>query len=58
MLIFIDSFGVQVALIVYMAQMGSFVPADYARIGIVDRIYTRIRTRDLVSSVRHVLSEN
>lgn len=36
-----------------MAQIGSFVPAEYARIGIVDRIYTRIRTKDLVSSVRN-----
>ncbi|MDD5703712.1 MAG: DNA mismatch repair protein MutS, partial [Dehalococcoidales bacterium] len=32
----------QVALIVLMAQIGSFVPAASARIGIVDRIFTRI----------------
>jgi DNA mismatch repair protein MutS len=32
----------QVALIVLLAQMGSFVPADSASIGIVDRIFTRI----------------
>ena len=32
----------QVALIVIMAQMGSFVPAEAARIGLVDTIYTRI----------------
>ncbi len=31
----------QVALIVLMAQMGSFVPADKAKIGLVDRIFTR-----------------
>jgi DNA mismatch repair protein MutS len=36
----------QVALIVLMAQMGSFVPADSARIGVVDRIFTRIGARD------------
>jgi DNA mismatch repair protein MutS len=40
----------QVALIVIMAQMGSFVPADEARIGIVDRIFTRIGARDELSS--------
>ena len=32
----------QVALIVLMAQIGSFVPASAARIGVVDRIFTRI----------------
>jgi DNA mismatch repair protein MutS len=36
----------QVALIVLMAQMGSFVPARAARIGVVDRIFTRIGTQD------------
>ncbi|MEE9514133.1 MAG: DNA mismatch repair protein MutS [Anaerolineales bacterium] len=36
----------QVALIVLMAQMGSFVPAQYARLGIVDRIFTRIGAQD------------
>jgi DNA mismatch repair protein MutS len=36
----------QVALIVLMAQMGSFVPADKARIGLVDRIFTRIGAQD------------
>lgn len=36
----------QVALIVLMAQMGSFVPATSARIGLVDRIFTRIGAQD------------
>jgi len=36
----------QVALIVLMAQMGSFVPAKFARIGVVDRIFTRIGASD------------
>ncbi len=36
----------QVALIVLMAQMGSFVPASSARIGLVDRIFTRIGAQD------------
>src|ERR1043166_4877028 len=36
----------QVALIVILAQMGSFVPATEARIGIVDRIFTRIGAAD------------
>lgn len=36
----------QVALIVLMAQMGSFVPAGSARIGLVDRIFTRIGAQD------------
>lgn len=36
----------QNALIVLMAQMGSFVPAAHAEIGIVDRIFTRIGTSD------------
>jgi DNA mismatch repair protein MutS len=36
----------QVALIVLMAQMGSFVPAANARIGLVDRIFTRIGAQD------------
>jgi DNA mismatch repair protein MutS len=40
----------QVALIVLMAQMGSFVPADRARIGIVDRIFTRIGAQDEVAA--------
>ncbi len=36
----------QVALITLMAQMGSFVPAASARIGLVDRIFTRIGAQD------------
>jgi DNA mismatch repair protein MutS len=36
----------QVALIILMAQMGCFVPAKEARIGIVDRIFTRIGALD------------
>ncbi len=36
----------QVALIVIMAQIGSFVPAKEARIGVVDRIFTRIGALD------------
>ncbi len=39
----------QVALIVMMAQMGSFVPAKSATIGIVDRIFTRIGASDLIA---------
>ncbi len=40
----------QVALIVLMAQIGSFVPAKAARIGIVDRIFTRIGASDDLSA--------
>ncbi|MGO9951533.1 MAG: DNA mismatch repair protein MutS [Dissulfurispiraceae bacterium] len=39
----------QVALIILMAQMGSFVPASKARIGIVDRIFTRIGASDFIA---------
>jgi DNA mismatch repair protein MutS len=39
----------QVALIALMAQMGSFVPAARARIGVVDRIFTRIGAADSLS---------
>jgi len=40
----------QVALIVLMAQMGGFVPAESASIGVVDRIFTRIGAHDDLSS--------
>ena len=36
----------QVALIVILAQMGSFVPATEARVGVVDRVFTRIGAAD------------
>ena len=39
----------QVALIVYMAHVGCFVPADQAIIGLTDKILTRIATRETVS---------
>uniref|UniRef100_A0A7C4TFN0 DNA mismatch repair protein MutS n=1 Tax=candidate division WOR-3 bacterium TaxID=2052148 RepID=A0A7C4TFN0_UNCW3 len=39
----------QVALIVIMAQVGSFVPAKEAKIGIVDKIFTRIGASDDIS---------
>lgn len=40
----------QTALIVLMAQMGSYVPAQDARIGIVDKIFTRVGASDNISS--------
>jgi DNA mismatch repair protein MutS len=40
----------QVALIVMMAQIGSFVPASTARIGVVDRIFTRVGASDDLAS--------
>ncbi len=40
----------QVALIVLMAQMGSFVPARSARLGLVDRVFTRIGASDDLAS--------
>ncbi|KAL5397216.1 hypothetical protein PMIN02_002488 [Paraphaeosphaeria minitans] len=39
----------QVALIVYMAHVGSYVPAESARIGLTDRILCRVTTRETVS---------
>lgn len=39
----------QVALIVYMAHIGSFVPAESAVIGEVDRIFSRIKSLESVS---------
>lgn len=40
----------QVALIVLMAQIGSYVPATSARIGLVDRIFTRVGAQDDLSA--------
>src|SRR5262249_44883764 len=40
----------QIALIALMAQIGSFVPAKRARIGIVDRIFTRIGAQDDIAT--------
>ncbi|RTY87023.1 DNA mismatch repair protein MutS [Flavobacterium sp. GT3R68] len=39
----------QTALIVLLAQMGSFVPADSVRIGIIDKIFTRVGASDNIS---------
>jgi DNA mismatch repair protein MutS len=39
----------QTALIVLLAQMGSFVPADSAKIGLVDKIFTRVGASDNIS---------
>lgn len=42
----------QVALIVLMAQIGSYVPADAAEVGLVDRIFTRIGAQDDIATGR------
>lgn len=42
----------QVALIVLMAQIGSFVPADRAEVGLVDRIFTRVGAQDDIATGR------
>ena len=39
----------QTALIVLLAQMGSYVPAQHARIGLVDKIFTRVGASDNIS---------
>lgn len=41
-----STFMRQTALLVLMTQMGSFVPADRARIGMVDRVFTRVGAAD------------
>ena len=40
----------QTALIVIMAQMGCFVPAQKAKIGLVDKVFTRVGASDNISS--------
>ncbi|MDD4834192.1 MAG: DNA mismatch repair protein MutS [Lutispora sp.] len=40
----------QIALIVLMAQIGCYVPASYAKIGVVDRIFTRVGASDDLAS--------
>lgn len=42
----------QVALIVFLSQIGSFVPAQSATIGVVDQILTRVQTRDSASRMQ------
>ncbi len=42
----------QIALIVYMAHVGCFVPAERAVIGLTDKILTRIATRETVSKIQ------
>jgi len=39
-------------MITYLAQVGSFVPAQEATIGIVDKLFTRIQTRESVSQLQ------
>ncbi|OTB16046.1 hypothetical protein K445DRAFT_351925 [Daldinia sp. EC12] len=46
----------QTALIVYLAHIGCFVPAERARIGITDRILTRIATRESVAKSESAFS--
>jgi len=42
----------QVALIVLLAQIGSFVPASYAHLGLIDRIFTRVGASDDIAQGR------
>nr|KIR86655.1 DNA mismatch repair protein MSH5 [Cryptococcus tetragattii IND107] len=46
-----SAYGKQVALMAFLAQIGSFVPAEEAVIGICDKIFTRLQTRE--STSRH-----
>ena len=48
----------QAALIVYMAHVGCFVPADSAVIGITDKIIARIATRESVSKLQSTFMVN
>ncbi len=48
----------QVALIVLMAQIGSFVPASYAKIGVVDKIFTRVGASDDLSMGQNFYGRN
>lgn len=45
-----STFMRQNALMIILAQMGSFIPADHAEIGLVDRIFTRIGASDNLAS--------
>ncbi|CCK69491.1 MutS family protein MSH5 KNAG_0C03870 [Huiozyma naganishii CBS 8797] len=45
-------FITQIALLCYLAQIGCYVPADNATIGIVDKILTRIRTEETVTKLQ------
>lgn len=42
----------QCALIPFMAQIGCFVPATSARLGIIEKVFTRIQTRESVSKMQ------
>ncbi|CAG8489217.1 10316_t:CDS:10 [Ambispora gerdemannii] len=42
----------QVAVIVFMTHIGSFVPAESAIIGLTDKIFTRVQTRETVSKIQ------
>ncbi len=53
-----SSFLRQTALIVLLAQIGCFVPADSATTGVVDRIFTRVSAHDdLFATHYHHLNE-